>query len=179
MALTILIKFCGFIVHSKPKNMTLSVFPGKIPETRKIVFIFCSSLNVAPKPTGQSRSHSICRVPLQISLAHFFRFRPTPKIKGSWPTKKILIFLSSKMAPTIFIKFCGFIAHSNLINMALSAFPEKSLKLEKYFLIFYLLPNVAPKSTNKSCSNSIFRALLQLSPAHHFYFRPTPNIKIP
>ena len=35
MALTILIKFCGFIVHSKSNNMTLSAFPEKIPETEK------------------------------------------------------------------------------------------------------------------------------------------------
>ena len=42
MALTILIKFYGFIVHSKLNNMTLSAFPGKIPETRKIVFNFLS-----------------------------------------------------------------------------------------------------------------------------------------
>ena len=36
MALTILIKFCEFIVHSKSNNMTLPAFPGKIPETGKI-----------------------------------------------------------------------------------------------------------------------------------------------
>ena len=35
------IKFCDFIVQSKP-NMTLSAFPEKIPETRKIVFNFLS-----------------------------------------------------------------------------------------------------------------------------------------
>ena len=35
MAQTILIKFCTFIEHSKPNNMTLSAFPGKIPETEK------------------------------------------------------------------------------------------------------------------------------------------------
>ena len=42
MAPTILIKFSGFIVglYSKPNNMTLSAFPGKIPETRKLVFNF-------------------------------------------------------------------------------------------------------------------------------------------
>ena len=39
-ALTILIQFCGFIEHSKPNNMTLSVFPEKIPEIRKIVSNF-------------------------------------------------------------------------------------------------------------------------------------------
>ena len=50
MALTILIKFCDFIVHSKPNNMTLSTFPGKISETRKEFLIFCPSSNVAPIP---------------------------------------------------------------------------------------------------------------------------------
>ena len=39
MAPTILTKFCGFIVHSKPNNMTLSAFPGKIV-TRIILFNF-------------------------------------------------------------------------------------------------------------------------------------------
>ena len=43
-------KFCGFIVYSKPNNMTLSTFLGKIPETRKIVLYFLSpSPNVVPK----------------------------------------------------------------------------------------------------------------------------------
>ena len=65
MTPTILVKFCGFIVHSKPNNMKLSAFPGKIPETGKIVFNFLSvaSPNVAPKPTDQSRSYSISRSP--------------------------------------------------------------------------------------------------------------------
>ena len=40
MVPTILIKFCAFILHSKPYNMTLSAFPGKFPETGKIVFNF-------------------------------------------------------------------------------------------------------------------------------------------
>ena len=44
MAPTILIKFCGFIVNSKPNNMTLSAFPEEIPETRKIVFSLVSVL---------------------------------------------------------------------------------------------------------------------------------------
>ena len=38
-------------------------------------------------------------------------------------------------------------------------------------------PNVAPKENDQSCSNSIFRVLLQLSPARPFHFRPTINIK--
>ena len=44
-------------------------------------------------------------------------------------------------------------------------------------LSIYLSPDVAPKPTDKSCSNSIFRVLLQLSPAHPFHFRPILNIK--
>ena len=38
MALTILIKICVFIAHSKPNNAIRSAFPGKKPETIKIVF---------------------------------------------------------------------------------------------------------------------------------------------
>ena len=38
-------------------------------------------------------------------------------------------------------------------------------------------PNVAPKVNDQTFSNSIFRILLQLSPARHFHFRPTLNIK--
>ena len=37
--------------------------------------------------------------------------------------------------------------------------------------------NVAPKPTDQSCSSSIFRLHLQLSPTHPFHFRPTLNIK--
>ena len=49
MAPTIFIKFCGFIVHLNPKNMALSAFHEKIPETKKISFlIFGPSPNVAP-----------------------------------------------------------------------------------------------------------------------------------
>ena len=81
------------------------------------------------------------------------------------------------MAPTIFIKFCKFIAHSNLNNMVLSAFPGKILVTTKYFLIFYPSPNVVPKPTDQSCSNSIFRVLLELSRASPFHFRPILNIK--
>ena len=126
MAPTILIKFCGFIVHSKPNNMILSAFAGKIPVTRKIIYNFLSVANVAPKPTGQSRSNSVSKVPLQISLAHFFVFDLPSKLRVVDIRKKIFIFIFSKMALTIFIKFCGFIAQSNLNNMTLSAIPEKN-----------------------------------------------------
>ena len=82
MARTIFIKFCGFIIHSNPKNMALSDFPEKILVIRNIIFfIFYPSPNVAPKPTGRSRSHSIPRVPLQISLATFFVLDLPPKLR--------------------------------------------------------------------------------------------------
>ena len=41
MAPTILIKFCGLMVHSKPNNMILSDFPGKILEIGKILYLGC------------------------------------------------------------------------------------------------------------------------------------------
>ena len=40
MATTILIKFGEFRVHSNPNNMTLTAFPGKVPETGKIFLNF-------------------------------------------------------------------------------------------------------------------------------------------
>ena len=79
MAPTILIKFCVFIVHSKPNNMTISAFPGQIRETRKIVFNFHPLPNVAPKLTDQSRSHSMSRVPLQKYLQLVFSFSIHPQ----------------------------------------------------------------------------------------------------
>ena len=78
------------------------------------------------------------------------------------------------MAPTIFIKFCGFIIHSNPKNIALSAVPGKILLIRKIFFTFLFAPNIAPKPTDQSCSNFIFRVLLQLSTAN---FRPSLNIK--
>ena len=43
------------------------------------------------------------------------------------------------MTPTIFIKFCGFIGHSNLNNMNLSAIPGKisETKKKSFFFLFY------------------------------------------
>ena len=80
MAITIFIKFCGFVVHFNPNNIALSDFPEKIFVPRKSL-IFYPSPNIAPKPTGQSRSHSISRVPLQISLARFFVFDLHSKLR--------------------------------------------------------------------------------------------------
>ena len=44
------------------------------------------------------------------------------------------------MAATIFIKFCGFIAHSKLNDMALSAFPGKILVTRIIFFLLCELP---------------------------------------
>ena len=52
MARTILIKFW---VYSTFETKQHDTFPGKIPETRKIVLIFCPSSKVAPKLNDQSR----------------------------------------------------------------------------------------------------------------------------
>ena len=48
MAPTIFIKFCWFTVHPNLYNMTLSAIPGKIPETKKTVFIFLSVAKILP-----------------------------------------------------------------------------------------------------------------------------------
>ena len=55
-------------------NMTLLAIPGKIPETKRYFLIFYPSPNIATKPTEQTCSNSIFRIPLQISTAHFFFF---------------------------------------------------------------------------------------------------------
>ena len=54
---------------------------------------------------------------------------------------------------------------------------KNSINRKIYFFIFYPSPNVAPTPTDRSCSNSIFRVVLQLFPAHPFHFWPTLNIK--
>ena len=72
MAPTILIKFCEFIVYSKPNNMTYRLFPEKSLNLEKQFLIFCPSPDVVLEPTDQSSSHSTSRVPLQISLTFFF-----------------------------------------------------------------------------------------------------------
>ena len=135
VALTILINFFEFIVYSKSNNMALSTFSGKIPETGKIFFIFFVSPNVGPKPTDQSRTNSIYIVLLQISLIPIFLFDVSSKLRVVHIRKKFKILIFSKMAPTILIKFCGFIVYSNLNSMTLSAFPEKIPEIRK--IVFF------------------------------------------
>ena len=89
--------------------------------------------NVAPKPTHQSRSDSISRALLQISLALIFVFNLPLKLRVVYIRKKFKISIFSKITSTNLMKFCGFIVHSKPNNMTLSAFPGKIPGTEKYF----------------------------------------------
>ena len=127
MVPTIFIKVCEFIVHSKPNNMTLSGFPGKITETRKIVFNFLSvaSPNVACKLNDQSRSNSICRIPLQVSLALFFIFDLPTKLRVVHIRKIIKIFIFSKMLQRSSSNFVGLL-HIRISNIWPYRFSRKN-----------------------------------------------------
>ena len=61
----------------------------------------------------------------------------------------------------------------NLLWRGHSLMKRFSLNDDKnMFFIFYPSPNVAPKPTDQSRSNSILRVVLQLSPASPFLFGP-------
>ena len=106
MAPTILMKFCGFIVDPKVNNMTLSAFPGKIPETGKIYFKFYPSPYAGPKRNHQSHSKSTFRVLSQISRTMFLVFTLTLKLRVVHIRKKFKNLIFSTMAPTILITCC-------------------------------------------------------------------------
>ena len=65
------------------------------------------------------------------------------------------------MAPTILIKFCVFIVHSKANNMTLLDFARKIPS-----------PNVAPKPSDQSYSNSISGVPLQIFPVSIFFDIP-------
>ena len=114
---------------------------------------------------------------MHISPAHFFRFRFTLKINGNSHEKKIKIFIFSKIAPTIFIKFCGFLVHLNLNNMTLSAIHGKSFKLKNnHFLIFYPSPSLATKPIDLVQIRYLGSACKYIQPVF-FLFRPTIESK--
>ena len=81
MVPTILMKFCKYI--GNPTKRHYRFLPKKSLKLEKSFLIFRPSAKIAPKPTDQSCSNSICGVPLQISSACLFSFWATPKIKGS------------------------------------------------------------------------------------------------
>ena len=90
MARTILIKFCGFIAHSKPNNMILSAFfRKKYLKLEKEYFIFCPSPNVAPKLHDQSLYIGNLRSPYQYLQHDFLHFWSSLKIKKSSHKEKI------------------------------------------------------------------------------------------
>ena len=81
------------------------------------------------------------------------------------------------MAPKILIKFCGFIANSKPNNI-LSAFPEKILKIEKWFLIFWQSAEIAPKPIDQSCSNSILDSPCKYLLPVVFVFDLSPKLRV-
>ena len=138
-------------------------FFGKIHETRKLFF---NLLSIEYTLANLVQIRYI----LQISPARFSVFDKPLKLRVVHIGKKLKISIFSKMAPTILIKFCGFIAYLKPSSMTLSAFSEKSLKLENQFLIFCLSRNVESKPTDQSCSNSISGVPLQIFPVSFFFF---------
>ena len=89
MAITILFKFCGFIVYWKPKNITISAFPEKILETRKIVF---NSVSHVTQRLNQLTILLQIRY-LESPCKYFLPFfRSTLKMKGSSHQEKIKKF---------------------------------------------------------------------------------------
>ena len=76
----------------------------------------------------------------------------------------------TKMAPTIFIKFCGFIVNSIPNNAILANFPGKIPETGKIYFKFFPSPNSGPKPTHQSRWNSICRVLLQISLSITFVF---------
>ena len=89
MAPTILIKFCGLIVHSKPNNVILANFLGKIPETGKIFLNFFSVSYRRAKINSSISFKLDIYDPLANISSYYFCFRPTLKIKGSSHRKNL------------------------------------------------------------------------------------------
>ena len=93
MAPTKLIKFCRFTValHSKPNNVTISVFPEKIPEIEKKNVTFLCNCRLTERLTQLTKliQFRYLGPPANISIPVYFLFRLTVKIKGDSHKKKI------------------------------------------------------------------------------------------
>ena len=74
MAPTKLIKFCGFTLHSKPNNVTLSVFPEKIPEIEKKNLTFLCDRRLTERLTQLTKliQFRYLGPPANISIPFFF-----------------------------------------------------------------------------------------------------------
>ena len=126
MAQTILSKLCVLIVHSVPKNMILSAFPGKIPETGKMISFFFQSTNVGPKPTDQPRSNSVYRILLQISQVCIFIFDLLLKLRV-FQIKKNNFLFSQKWLQRIWSNVVGLQYIRNPITWHFRLFPKKKI----------------------------------------------------
>ena len=119
--------FVGLLYIRTPTIWHYRLFPKKILVTGIIFFKFSvrqltQRLIQLTNPVQIRHLESHCKY---LQLVFFVFDLPSKLIVHR--RKKFKIFIFSKMSPTIFIKFCGFIVHSNPNNMALSAFPENSL----------------------------------------------------
>ena len=76
MAPTKLFKFCGFTVHSKPNNVTLSAFPEKIPEIEKenLTFLYDRRLTERLTQLAKLIQFRYLGPPANISITLFFSF---------------------------------------------------------------------------------------------------------
>ena len=109
----------------------------------------------------------------------FFSFPPKPKIKSSLHEKKIKNFVFLKNGCNGFHQILRVYSTIETQQYDTIGFSRKIPEIRKIVFNFLSIvsSNVAPKPTDQSCSNSIFRVLLQLSPVSLYHFRPTLNIK--
>ena len=105
-------------------------------------------------------------------------FYLSPKLRVVHIRKNLKFSLSQKWLQRFLSNFVSLLHIRTSTIWHYRHFPEKIVVSRIiYFFNFLSAPGVAPKPTHESCSNSIFRALLQLSPASPFHFRPMLNIK--
>ena len=97
MAPTKLIKFCGFTVHSKPYNVTLSAFPEKIPEIEKKNLTFLCDRRLTECLTQLTNLIQFRYLgPLaNISITFFFILDLLLKLRVLHIRKKLKIYFSS------------------------------------------------------------------------------------
>ena len=112
-------KFYRFVVLSTPNNIILSVFPEKSMKLEKYIF------NLLSIEQTLANLFQI-QYTLQISPASFSVFNKPLKLRVVHITKDLKIYIFSKMAATILIKFSGFIVHLKPSSMTLLAFSKKN-----------------------------------------------------
>ena len=136
-------------------SVCLSVWPSPIVE---------------PKPINRSRSHSIPTVPLRISLAHFFVFDLPSKYKKDQIENFHFLKNGSNDFHHILWVYCTFEPQ----QYGTIGFSRKNLRSYKIYCNFLSVAKRSAYTTDQS----IFRALLQLSPVRPFHFWPTLKIMV-